>query len=126
MSNTVFVLGAGASKMAGAPLMKEFLDTAHNLWKLNQVGKDADPCFKLVFEAVAALQAVHSKSQLDLDNIESIFTTCEMAKTLGRFPGEAGKDIDGLIRALKVVIVKTLELTMRFPCEGREIKSPPP
>lgn len=125
MSNTVFILGAGASKQAGAPLMKEFLDTAHNLWRLKAVG-DAAPSFELVFDAVSALQAVHSKSQLDLDNIESVFTTCEMAKMLGRFPGDAGKDIDGLIRALKVVIIKTLELTMRFPISERKIMCPEP
>ena len=125
MSNSVFVLGAGASKLAGAPLMNEFLDTAHNLWRLKAVG-ESEPYFKLVFEAISALQAVHSKSQLDLDNIESVFTTCEMAKTLGRFPGKPGEDIDGVIRALKVVIVKTLELTVRFPCDGGVIKSPPP
>jgi len=28
MSKTVFILGAGASKEAGAPLMNEFLDSA--------------------------------------------------------------------------------------------------
>lgn len=105
--------------------MKEFLDTAYNLWRLNQVS-EADAAFSLVFAAVAALQSVHSKSQLDLDNIESVFTTCEMAKTLGRFPGEPGKDIDALIRALKVVIVKTLEKTVKFPFDGNKITSPPP
>lgn len=105
--------------------MKEFLDTAHNLWRLKAVAETA-PNFERVFDAVSALQAVHSKSQLDLDNIESVFTTCEMAKTLGRFPGDAGKDIDGIIRSLKIVIVKTLELTMRFPCNERQIKCPQP
>jgi hypothetical protein len=39
MSNTVFILGAGASKQAGAPLMKDFLDTAHALWKTGKVGE---------------------------------------------------------------------------------------
>lgn len=57
MSNTVFVLGAGASKIAGAPLMKEFLDTAYGLWRTNAIPKPADECFKAVFEAIAALQA---------------------------------------------------------------------
>lgn len=126
MSNTVFVLGAGASKLAGAPLMKGFLDTAYDLWRTNAIPKPADECFKTVFESIAALQSVHSKSELDLDNIESVFTTCEMAKTLGRFPGKTECQIDDLIRALKVVIVQTLEHTVRFPVEEGRLKSPPP
>ena len=82
MSDVVFILGAGASKQAGAPLMANFLDVAHNLWKLGKV-KDAEESFKKVFEARAALQSVHSKSSLDIDNIESVFTAFEMANTLG-------------------------------------------
>ncbi len=125
MTNTVFVLGAGASKLAGAPLMKEFLDTSHELWSLNAVG-DAQDDFKTVFDARAALQAVHSKSQLDIDNIESLFSAIEMAKTLGRFPGKSEAAIDDLIRALKVVIVKTLESTVKLPVQSGELASPPP
>ena len=106
--------------------MNEFLDTAYDLWRAGAVQKPADECFKTVFEAIASLQAVHSKSQLDLNNIESVFTTFEMAKTIGRFPGKAEKEIEDLIRALKVLIVQTLEKTVRFPYESREIKSPLP
>ncbi len=106
--------------------MNEFLDTAYDLWRVGAIQKPADDCFKAVFQAIAALQAVHSKSQLDLNNIESVFTTCEMAKTLSRFPGKEDRQIEDLIRALKVLIVHTLEKTVRFPCEGNEIKSPLP
>ena len=42
MSNTVFILGAGASKRAGVPLMKDFLDTAHNLWKSGKITQETD------------------------------------------------------------------------------------
>lgn len=31
MSRTVFILGAGASQLAGAPLMHDFLDVADDL-----------------------------------------------------------------------------------------------
>jgi hypothetical protein len=126
MTNTVFILGAGASRAAGAPLMNEFLDTAHNLWQLQKVGKEYESQFKIAFEAISALQAVHSKSQLDLQNIESVFTTCEIAKTLGRFPGKDDKGIEDLIRALKVVIVRTLEETVLFPVIERRVGAPKP
>jgi hypothetical protein len=106
--------------------MKEFLDKAEELWRVNAIPKPADERFETVFKARAALQAVHSKAELDLDNIESVFTTCEMARTLGRFPGKTEAEIDDLIRALKVVIVQTLERTVLFPVERGAIVSPPP
>lgn len=55
MSNTVFVLGAGTSKGGGAPLMAKFLDVADNL------------------------QPVHSKPQLDLNNIVSVLAALEIS-----------------------------------------------
>lgn len=118
MSDTVFILGAGASKEAGAPLMGEFLDTAHRLWRSNSVGELGDQ-FPIVFDAISLLQAVHSKSQLDINNIESFFSTCEMAKTLGTFPKKPPDEIDDLLRALKLVIVTTLERMVRFPAASR-------
>ena len=42
MSNTVFVLGAGASKKAGAPLMGDFLDAAYDLWRMKAIPPPAD------------------------------------------------------------------------------------
>jgi len=33
MSKTVFILGAGASKQSGVPLMGEFLDVEDIIWK---------------------------------------------------------------------------------------------
>lgn len=127
MSSTVFILGAGASKQAGAPLMREFLDVAYNLWKTRQV---VEPPFEAVFKALSSLQSVHSKSQLDLDNIEAVFSACDMAKTLQRFPASGVKgssiDLDELIRHLKIVIMATLESTLRFPCSGGRRRSPEP
>jgi dimeric dUTPase (all-alpha-NTP-PPase superfamily) len=72
MSNIVFILGAGASKQAGAPLMKDFIDTARDLYSSNDVdNKNED--FQKVFTAISELQRVHSKSNLDIDNIEAVF-----------------------------------------------------
>lgn len=85
MTNTVFILGAGASRDAGAPLMAGFLDDAYDLWKLRRVGKAAN-AFEKVFAAIADLQSVHSKSKLDLNNIETVFSALEMARVLGKFP----------------------------------------
>ena len=73
MSDTVFILGAGASREAGCPLMADFLERARYLYAAGMV-EDVRKSFEIVFEAIGDLQPVHSKSQLDLTNIESIFT----------------------------------------------------
>ena len=66
MSKIVFILGAGA------PLMKDFLDRARDLVADKNIkGREED--FAKVFNAISSLQKVHSKSELDLINIESIF-----------------------------------------------------
>ena len=70
MSRNVFILGAGASFDAGGPLMTDFLDVAGDLYRSDRSSfKDFEP----VFSAISALSAAHSKSILDLDNIESVF-----------------------------------------------------
>ena len=61
MSQTVFILGAGASRQAGAPLMRDFLDIAANLWKSGEVEQDEEH-FKNVFNQIGGFQVVHSKS----------------------------------------------------------------
>lgn len=125
MSNTIFILGAGASKAAGAPLMAEFLDVAHNLWKTGQV-KDVEKSFADVFSAISALQVVHSKSQLDIDNVESVFATLEMAKTLNKFPQLNANRLDNLIESMKIVIGQTIELTLNIPVGDKKLQSPVP
>jgi hypothetical protein len=117
MSQVVFILGAGASKKAGAPLMAEFLDVAKDLWSQGRV-REVDDSFRNVFRAVGCLQQVHSKSEFDIHNVESVFAAAEMGKTLNKFPGYAPEEIDRLIKDLKVVITKTIELTLQFPMSG--------
>lgn len=114
MSDVVFILGAGASKAAGAPLMADFLDTAYGLWKRQKV-TDYDEQFSAVFRSISALQSVHSKSQLDLNNVESVFSALEMAATLGRLPGSEDSDTGQVVDALKLLIAVTIEQTLEIP-----------
>ena len=125
MSNVVFILGAGASRQCGAPLMSDFLDVASNLLRSNAV-QEKRVEFERVFAAIGALQAVHSKAQLDLNNIESIFTVLELGRIIQRVPGLSADQIPQAISALKELIVKTLEVTMRFPTTERYIGVPKP
>ncbi|MDB5988966.1 MAG: hypothetical protein JWQ10_369 [Herbaspirillum sp.] len=125
MSNVVFILGAGASKQCGAPLMGDFLDIANNLFRSKLV-EDKRVQFERVFAAIGELQAVHSKAQLDLNNIESIFTVLELGRIIQKIPGIPTSEIPETIASLKELIVKTLEVTIKFPTNQTYIGPPKP
>lgn len=116
MSDVVFILGAGASKQCGAPLMADFLDIAQSLTRTGET-KEKKQHFENVFRAIGSLQSVHSKAQLDLTNIESIFTALEISNVLKKLPGFDPEEKPDVIASLKEVIVKTLESTIDFPTE---------
>jgi hypothetical protein len=99
VSDIVFILGASASKQCGAPLMADFLDVANNL-KRTGGAKDKSEHFDNVFRAIGALQAVHSKAQLNLTNIESIFTALEISNVLKKLPGFESEEIPSVIASL--------------------------
>ena len=120
MAKNVIILGAGASAGFGAPVMGNFLDKARKLYADNKITHHKE-CFGRVFEAISKLQVVHSKSELNLNNLESVFTSFELAKTLNRFPGVEPEKITDLIDDLKWVIVSTLYETVKFPTKGRFI-----
>jgi hypothetical protein len=125
MSNIVFILGAGCSKLAGAPLIDEFLDTASYLHITGKVTPKSEH-FERVFNAIGSLQAVHSKAQLDLYNIESIFNAFEIANTIKKLPGFNSDEIPQVIQSLKEVIVATLENTVVFPTSNSRVGIPRP
>jgi len=113
MATNVFILGAGASREAGAPLMFDFLDTARDLLRSQRV-TDSTSAFDTVFRGIAALQRVHSKSQLDANNIEAVFTAFEMAQIIRAFPEHTPDEILRLVPAMRVLITRTLEECIRF------------
>ena len=127
---TIFVLGAGASKDAGAPLMSDFLDAADAIRNRQdgsiQPNSNLDEQFKLVFSAIAQRQGVFAKSTLELDNIESIFAAFEMAELFGRLGSLKRAEVDRLTTAIKSVIVTTLEKTLKFPVSKGSIQPPTP
>ncbi len=105
--------------------MSDFLDVASDLLRANAVHEKRKE-FEKVFAAIGALQAVHSKAQLDLNNIESIFTVLELGRIIQRIPGLSTEEIPETISALKELIVKTLEVTMIFPTQKEYIDVPKP
>ncbi len=129
MSRNVFILGAGASAQAGAPMMSTFIGAAQGIQR--GVG-DQPPLypkeqeyFDLVFKARRLLQQVHSKSELNINNIESLFGVFEMAALLGKLGPLTDQEIQTLPKAVRYVISKTIEYCLRYPTNPRDQILPP-
>jgi len=99
---TVYILGAGTSFHTGAPLLRDFLVTARFLLesKPDLVYKDS---FHRVFEWINQLRGAAYYIDLDLDNIEHLFSIAEMKKQLGESDG------DEIYSDLRYVILETLD-----------------
>jgi len=122
VAETVFILGAGASRHAGAPLTADFLDKADAIHKKLPSGPDRD-AFGKVFEARSKLQLVHSKAQLNLDNIESVFAAFEMGRVADRLPGIGGRaEAEELLTCLRRVISLTLQDAIMYPVRDTIIR----
>jgi hypothetical protein len=120
MAKTVFVLGAGASKEAGAPLMRGFFDTASNVRRGQDHDDQTATAFQLVDQGRRALTAVHSKASFDIRNIESVFGAFQMAKLFHRLPDLTAEEVERLPEAIRRVIVRTLEWSMLFPLDEHQ------
>ena len=98
--------------------MWDFLDVARNLFLTDRLQGDKN-AFTKVFRTIGHLQRVHSKAQLDLNNIESVFTALELGKVIRTVPGLEPDEIPEVIATLKMLIVRTLEERITFPREAK-------
>lgn len=122
MGRTVFILGAGASVEGGCPVMGNFLEVADRLRYSGNIGSAYTEAFETVFKARSELQTVHSKARLDLHNIESVFGAFEMAKRFRKPFGDLKiEEVAQLGSAMRLLIVRTLELTSRFQWQPEHI-----
>ena len=105
----VYIVGAGFSADAGAPVIQNFFDKAMELWKdpNSALGEEERKIFRRVFDYRKELEIAESRVQIDLDNIEDLFGVVEMACQLGiGDPQTVRKD-------LVYVILRTLEATLK-------------
>jgi hypothetical protein len=105
--------------------MADFLDVASDLRVGNERSSWAKS-FDIVFNAISALQQVHSKAQLDITNIESVFAAFEMAETLRVLSQYEINDAKSLSIAMKEIITTTLQSRVRLPVIDRNPHPPPP
>lgn len=135
MAENVFILGAGASKDTGAPLMADFLDKAEMIYlyeiekylrfKHSDEKEKIKNDFKNVFKAISDLQLIYSKSFLDLYNIESLFGAIEMGVLINRLLDYSSDKIKSLRNSIINLIVKTLEISIQFPTNKEYTRNQP-
>jgi len=127
MSRNVFILGAGASVKAGAPTMNTFIRVAQEI-KRGSAPKlylKEQEYFDLVFKARTLLMQAHSKSVLNIDNIESLFGAFDMAALLGRLGTLTDEEVQKLPTAVRYVIAKTIESSLKYPVNKGGLTLPP-
>jgi len=122
MSRHVFVLGAGASREAGGPLMSDFLDRAESLRDLG--GQFEKASFDLVFRAIAQLRIAHSKAVLDIDNVESVLGAFEMARLFGSLGSLSSAEVAALPAAMDHVMSRTVESSLRYAVTNHRLGAP--
>ena len=111
----VYILGAGFSANAGAPVMKDFVERAKLLRDDPRLGLPAEDqkTFDRVFKRLAELRNAQAKMTIDNENMEHLFSLLDMDIEFG------GKNADTLRQDLIFLILRTLEKTtfVRFTVE---------
>jgi NAD-dependent SIR2 family protein deacetylase len=112
-ARNVFILGAGFSWRAGAPLVRDFLDRARELFDDPLVDfEDYERAhFEEVFKFKRDMAQAREKVEMDLDDIEKLFGLVEMSYRLGECSRETR---DSTV----YLIAKTLQLATHPPGRG--------
>src|SRR5260370_5795352 len=110
----VYILGAGASADAGAPLIKNFLDYSRELFDQPFSGLEdfEKKHFQTVFDFRSAMAQAREKIQLDLDDIEQLFGLVEVSRRLRDTPLETRN-------STVYLIAKTLQMAIEAQKEKR-------
>lgn len=113
----VFILGAGFSREAGAPLLNDFLDRSREIYDdpVSNLDEYERSQFADVFRFKREVAKAREKFRIDLDNIEQLFGLVEMASRLGTTP-PATRD------ATVYLIAKTLQLALASPSKRPPIR----
>ncbi len=90
--------------------MLDFIDVAQDL-------RLRDQDTELVFKAEQTLRAAYANANLELRNVESLWSTFEMAQLLNQVPGLTAAELSRLDISLRRLIVQTLNRTLH--CQNR-------
>lgn len=107
--------------------MKDFLDTADQLYEGTPLDEDCKNHFKRVLDARESLRTVvNSKSKLVVDNIEMLFGAIEMGCLIEKFCDMQPEEIFKLKESTIYLIKKTIEASIKFAREDGRITPPGP
>ncbi len=105
--------------------MGDFIENAQRVTRRGAAGWAAR-YFEASLGARKKLQSAYVKSTIDLDNIESLFATYEMASLIGRLANLREDEVSQLPTNLRYVIMRTLEQSILYPIDGQSnVISPP-
>jgi hypothetical protein len=113
MAKNVIILGAGASKESGGPLMEEFMDVAKNLLDRGEIKETED--FQRVIDAQNKLMRIYTKARINLYNLEGFFAALEMSDFLGMLADYDDEERKKILKSMKILIGKTLEASIKLP-----------
>jgi NAD-dependent SIR2 family protein deacetylase len=121
---TVFILGAGASAEAGAPLMGNFLAKAKQLYDRGVFGESSARIRDVLDAAYKDLKPVQAKSSIEFWNIEEVFSAIDIGAMLELFGSRDPSTLSELKRSIRVFIYRTLEESIRLPARGLHVAPP--
>jgi len=126
MAENVFILGAGASVHAGVPVMADFFDIAYDLYDEGILGHEDKKHYQKVIDAKGTLERILAKVDIDLNNIETMFSLVEMGRLISKFPGCNNiNEIEELNTSFKRFIIRTIEKRTNFIYEKGKGINPP-
>jgi hypothetical protein len=114
---SVFILGAGASVAAGGPTMRNFFTRVD---RTKRDARWAANSFAKVARARGKLQGALGKFNINIHNIEDLFTTFEMASLISRLNALPEEEVDSLPTHLRYVIMRTIEHCIQFEANPKE------
>jgi len=128
--SVVFILGAGFSRNAGAPLIRDFLDHSRQLYEdptvdLTDFERDQ---FQIAFEFKRKMAQAREKIAIDLDNIEKLFGLVDISERLHSSPTETRNAIVYLIaRTIYGCVSRnnhTAQIGFQLPLEYDTVQMP--
>lgn len=113
MANIVFILGAGASAEGGCPVMANFFEQARILAH-DSANTEIARDYELVDRARRTIQMGAAKTKVDVNNLESVLSSLEMAKVVGRLGSLSTTNIEEIMAALLRLIAATLDHSQSY------------
>jgi len=117
--NTVFIIGAGASKHVGVPTMDGFINKMYELYRSNDEYQD-----RLVFDLIRKWKGVFAHGSFDLNNVEALFSAADIERLISIGEKEDAS-VSEAFEALRTMIVRTVVDTQAYSLadNGRRVTS---